>query len=309
MAEVSVIVPNYNHGSYLKQRIESILAQTYQDFEIILMDDHSTDDSWSILTAYASHPKVVACVYNEENSGSPFGQWERGFSLASGRYVWIAESDDWCEPGFLAELVQGISQDDHTVIAFAQSIAINAEGIILWRSFFPRLTQSFDGIEFIRLHMLTGNSIPNMSMAIFRRSVLDKINFTGTKEFALCGDWYFWIQLMKRGKVFVSGKPLNYFRKHGDDVSGKNYATGRNFVEEISILTLLLKEGLIDSARFQELLSLRHERFVDHKSRGIINQEASTVEPAFFDNAVPLQRMTFRYRHFKVLIKALFRLR
>lgn len=69
---VTVIVPNYNHELYLKQRIDSILCQTYQDLEIILLDDASKDGSADILLGYQGHPKVQRVLVNEVNSGSPF---------------------------------------------------------------------------------------------------------------------------------------------------------------------------------------------------------------------------------------------
>ena len=82
MPKVSVIVPNYNHAPYLKRRIDSILNQTYQDFELILLDDCSTDNSAEVLNEYASNPKVSHVVINEINSGSTFKQWDKGFALA-----------------------------------------------------------------------------------------------------------------------------------------------------------------------------------------------------------------------------------
>ena len=90
---LSVIIPNYCHARYLKERIESILAQSYQDFELIILDDCSTDNSREIIEQYRSNPRVKHIVYNEQNSGSPFVQWQRGFTLASGEYIWIAL---WC---------------------------------------------------------------------------------------------------------------------------------------------------------------------------------------------------------------------
>lgn len=78
MPTVSVIVPNYCHAPYLEQRIESILQQTFQDFELILLDDCSTDGSREILERYRNHPKVSGIFYNERNSGSPFKQWKKG---------------------------------------------------------------------------------------------------------------------------------------------------------------------------------------------------------------------------------------
>ena len=71
---VSVIVPNYNHAAYLRERLDSILNQTFQDFELILLDDCSTDASLLMLRDYATHPRVSQLVVNEKNTGSTFAQ-------------------------------------------------------------------------------------------------------------------------------------------------------------------------------------------------------------------------------------------
>ncbi|MFQ8758023.1 MAG: glycosyltransferase family 2 protein [Alistipes putredinis] len=92
--------------SLSRQRIESILQQTFQDFELILLDDCSTDGSREILERYRNHPKVSGIFYNERNSGSPFKQWKKGLSKATGDYVWIAESDDFSSPCFLERCVR-----------------------------------------------------------------------------------------------------------------------------------------------------------------------------------------------------------
>ena len=107
---VSVIIPNYNHAPYLDERIRSIAGQSFQDFEIILLDDCSTDQSISILNKWAKHPKISHFIVNKQNSGSTFLQWEKGFSLAKGKYIWIAESDDVAHPDFLNITVNYLNQ-------------------------------------------------------------------------------------------------------------------------------------------------------------------------------------------------------
>ena len=102
---VSIIVPNYNHALYLRERLDSIFSQTFQDFEVILLDDNSSDSSIEVLKEYAAHPKVSHFIVNATNSGSPFIQWEKGLSLSKGKYIWIAESDDSCEITFLEKLL------------------------------------------------------------------------------------------------------------------------------------------------------------------------------------------------------------
>ena len=72
--KVSVIIPNYRHARYLKERIDSVLEQTYRDFEVIILDDCSPDDSQEIIETYRSREKIAHIVYNEHNSGSTFVQ-------------------------------------------------------------------------------------------------------------------------------------------------------------------------------------------------------------------------------------------
>ena len=125
---VSVIIPNYNHEPYLRQRIDSVLAQTFGDFEVILLDDCSSDSSPTIIESYRHHPKVSRIVLNEQNSGSTFAQWKRGLALARGRYVWIAESDDYADPEFLATLVPLLDADPSAAMAFTGSHMVDADG-------------------------------------------------------------------------------------------------------------------------------------------------------------------------------------
>src|ERR1700730_10551870 len=113
--KVSVIIPNHNHAPYLRQRIDTVLQQTFQDFEVILMDDCSTDDSRAIISEYATDPRV-RIEFNGRNSGSAFKQWNKGVGLARGEYVWIAESDDYADLRLLERLVAVL--DEETKIVF-----------------------------------------------------------------------------------------------------------------------------------------------------------------------------------------------
>src|SRR5687768_8494009 len=134
MVEVSVIVPNYNHAPYLPARLNSILKQTYQDFEIIILDDCSTDNSRSIIEQYRGNSKVSHIIYNASNSGNTFHQWKKGMSIASGNLIWIAESDDYCERTFLEELVPSFHTNKNLVIAFCQSLVVQPDLKIIYKT-------------------------------------------------------------------------------------------------------------------------------------------------------------------------------
>ena len=104
---ISAIIPNYNHAPFLEERIRSILAQTRRPDEIIFLDDASTDDSLAVVSTFDCFSKVIV---NETNSGMPFKQWMKGIEVATGDCVWIAESDDSCEPRMLERLAESVEE-------------------------------------------------------------------------------------------------------------------------------------------------------------------------------------------------------
>ncbi|MDB4904555.1 MAG: hypothetical protein JWQ63_3836 [Mucilaginibacter sp.] len=278
---VSVIIPNYNHAAYLKQRIESVLNQTYQDFEVIILDDKSSDNSKEIIELYRDHPRVNQIVYNEQNSGSTFKQWQKGIELAKGEFIWIAESDDWCEPTLLETLAVGLINNKKCAIAYVQSIVINAEGYITYH--YANQTKLFtyiQGVNYIQEYLLHYNSIVNASMAVFRKEYYYNISKQYT-SFRFCGDWLFWIELAKEGSVFVSGKFLNYFRKHEKDVSGKVNATGYNFIEELRLLKILKDDKIITDRQFKNVLANLYHRYSDKKSE-FTNETRVDIEQLFY---------------------------
>lgn len=257
---VSVIIPNYNHAPFLVQRIDSVLRQTWQDLEIIILDDCSTDDSKSIIEQYRNHEKVSHIILNETNSGSTFKQWQRGIEFAKGEWIWIAESDDWCEPILLETLLDG--SKSNSSLAIAQSLVVAANGEILWSSKADYFEKNVEGLTFVQNKMLLDNfGIPNASMCIFKRSAYFNIDNEFT-NYKFCGDWLFWILIALQGDVFISGKVLNYFRKHEKDVSGEAYRTGLSYWEFFDLLESLQRRQVISQGEKNELFVSKFHLFL-----------------------------------------------
>jgi hypothetical protein len=231
MCAVSIIVPNYNHARFLEARIESILGQTYQDYELLLLDDASTDDSPSVIEKYASDSRV-SVHRNTTNSGSPFRQWNKGVALARGELIWIAESDDLAEPTLLEALVGLLQSDPLAVLAYCRSVVIDQGGnkIGTMDEFFAdldaeRWQHDFDNDgrnECVRC-LLVKNSIPNASAVVFRRSAYNEAG-GASEHLRLCGDWVAWARLLARGRVRYTAQPLNYFRAHESTVRSSTSA-------------------------------------------------------------------------------------
>lgn len=214
---VSVIIPNYNHAPYLKERIDSVLNQTYQDFEVIILDDCSPDNSVEVIEQYRSNPHVSHILINEQNTRNTFIQWERGISMAKGRYIWIAESDDVAELQLLETLIGQLEQHPDASVAFCHSRLIDADGALLSEqntknSAQPGQITIDDSCTFLR-HLLIFNYIYNASMAVFRRDVYDRAN-PDYKQFRYCGDWHFWASVCAAGRVIEVYDMLSRFRQH-----------------------------------------------------------------------------------------------
>lgn len=256
---VSVIIPNYNHAKYLNQRIDSVLNQTYQNFEVIILDDCSPDNSKQVIEAYRGHPKISTIVYNEQNSGTTFKQWDKGLQLAKGEWVWIAESDDWCEPTFLETLMGGVTEE--CSMAYAQSLFVTEDGSITWNSRAPHYAQVVNGKQFVQDHMLLTCGIANASMCIFRKKCYYNVDREFT-TFKLSGDWVFWVHVALQGNIFISGKVLNYFRKHGKDVSGPAFRNGLSYSDFFKVLDNFERHHIINSGQHRAVLVTKFSLFL-----------------------------------------------
>lgn len=224
MPKVSILIPNYNHSRFLKQRLDSVFNQTYQDFEVILFDDCSTDSSTEILEKYSQNPKVSYYIVNSKNSGSTFKQWNKGFSLAKGEYIWISESDDWANITFLQTVVPILESNSNVGIVLTQSYKADIESNILEKIDCGYSDYSFTkdiafvhGKDFILNKMLEYNGIPNASALVFKKELLKKAGFANENQ-RLFSDWLQWIKFLAISDIAICNQYLNYFREHQSTV-------------------------------------------------------------------------------------------
>jgi glycosyltransferase involved in cell wall biosynthesis len=228
MPRVSVIVPNYNHARFLPKRIDSVLRQTFQDFELILLDDCSTDESRPILSEYASDPRV-RLELNEVNSGSPFKQWSKGIRIARGELIWIAESDDYADARLLERLVAILENDPAVAFAYCRSWVVDEDDNLhgfedsclghlephRWEADFYA-----DGRQECQNHFIYNNPAANASSVVFRRAACELVG--GVDEtMRTSGDWKLWAAMALTGKVAYLSEPLNYYRLHNATVRNR----------------------------------------------------------------------------------------
>ncbi|MDR1707138.1 MAG: glycosyltransferase [Prevotella sp.] len=237
---VSVILPTYNHAPYLKQRIDSILNQTYQDFELIILDDCSPDNSREIIESYRNNLHISHIIYNETNSGSTFMQWEKGIQLAKGEYIWIAESDDFADVTFLEKTMNSIYEFNSAFCFSLTSIVDKDNNEVMKQP--PMLHgKSINLNQFTKGYLLFSNPICNASMVVFRKDALDETVWNRITEFRYCGDWLLWGSFKGGANTTVSEvkEYLNFFRTHSVNVSNKSEINGLGIIEGYKVSKII----------------------------------------------------------------------
>ena len=197
MISVSVIVPVYNAERYLERCVNSIFAQTFTDYELILVDDGSTDGSGKMCDDYAqSNPQV--CVIHQANQGVSAAR-QKGLDAANGQYVIFADPDDWVEPTMLEELLKvAINNDADVVIC---DFWINSSEVTGDRKYQNPRALSSDSLlrQLIsrELHGFTWNKL-------YRSSCLRKYHVTFPQGINYCEDLWFNCKLFLNQNVTVA---------------------------------------------------------------------------------------------------------
>ncbi|MEM9010553.1 MAG: glycosyltransferase [Pseudomonadota bacterium] len=241
---VSVVLPNYNCGPYLEARLTSIRAQSFQDFELILLDDASTDGSEEMLEQEAERRPGSTLLLRQENGASPFAQWLAGMDAASAELVWLAEADDWADPDFLAALLPHF--DDRNVrLAHTASVPVDAAGdplgaydaLYLDRIAPGRWQQSFIATdqEEATAGLGLANTIPNASAVMLRRFQPSPEERAELSAMRLAGDWLFYLMALRGGFLSYEARPLNYHRRHGETQTARLEGTADYFRETAKV--------------------------------------------------------------------------
>ncbi|WP_240410127.1 glycosyltransferase family 2 protein [Flavisolibacter nicotianae] len=227
--DVSVIIPNYNHAAFLERRIDSVIHQTFTNYEIIILDDCSSDNSRAIIEKYRKEEKVKHIVYNEQNSGNTFSQWKKGLSLAKGKFIWFAESDDYNDSRFLEKMVPVIAGNKNIGLVFCSSFLVNEHDEILQSWTFGKAPDRpedgyglYTGRQFFFEHLVHKNVIPNASGVLIRRGQLVGNSVWISEDLKNSGDWKLWLHLSLCADIAYVSETLNYFRKHGSNVTRSN---------------------------------------------------------------------------------------
>lgn len=249
---VSVIIPNYNYADFIIERIDSILSQTYPIYELIILDDASSDNSAEIIKAKISEIKKqkpdlkIKLIVNEKNSGGcVFSQWQKGLKNVTGDFVWIAEADDSADKHFIEVAMQKFDQYQNAVLFYSDSRRIDQNGEIIsdtsidlediWHC--GRWEKDFynDGKNENVEYLSANNTIINVSGVVWKNIKELAEIFDEAKEYKIAGDWYIYTRILEYGDIVYSSKPLNYYRKHDKGSASTIIAPTREYAEVLKV--------------------------------------------------------------------------
>lgn len=270
---ITAIVPNYNHARFLKERLRSIVDQTYPHIKIIVLDDCSTDNSREVITRIAAEcPRPIELHFNKKNAGNVFAQWRKGVELADQDLIWLCESDDFCDPKFAASMVKHF-QDMSVTMAFGQIQFCNAQGVFV--DGMDKIRQSAEDLdwsstvkrpaaEWFSKALGTRNVISNVGGCMFRRQELPLEVWEEAQTFRITGDWFLYSRIAGGGQIVYEPSSVAYFRQHGSNTSASNFTRDYYYREYGQLMLAIIEMWDVPQAtrkRFLEIVQFEFEHF------------------------------------------------
>ena len=247
MQKVSVVIPAYNHGGYIGEAISSVLESNYQNIEIIVIDDGSTDNTMQVVAAFKN-----VLYYHQENSGA-HNAINRGVSLASGELIAILNDDDKFSKNHLSEAVSNLETYGNSL--FVGRAEVFGEGI----KFKLLKDHILSSVKMVEDHgwvlsLFQINWSTSTSSFVFDKELFTKLG--GFHGFSLCHDLDFLLRALfvEKVSVGVSDSPTWYYRCHETN-SGSSINAIKQASEIVYTLCRIL-DPIIDKISSDHLLSL-----------------------------------------------------
>ncbi len=220
MSKVSIIMPNYNGSRFIEKAIRSIMTQTYQDWELVLMDDCSKDDSLEIANKLAGEDQRIKVNQNPQNSGTAKTR-NNALRKASGDYIAFLDSDDWWEPEYLNEQIK-LLKDSSADLVYCNYTMVDENGKFIKNinKYRAQLTYK-DNLWSNHIGQLAG---------LFKRSAAPNV-FYDESLGSIKDDYAFWLDVLKNCKYGVgNNKTLAHYRVFsGSITSGKHKLVAPHF--------------------------------------------------------------------------------
>lgn len=221
---VSIIFTSFNHKEYLKQALDSLINQTYSNYELIIVDDCSTDGSQEILLKYKFLDKVTL-ILQTINSGSYVKASNYGASFAKGEYLLFAQCDDFAEVNQIEVLLNAFHRNPTAGVVFSKSNLVDEKGKVFSDDYYGREKRFKEAVKNNGLIKATKMKeflsfscvIPNLSAALIKHNLFKEVRGL-SEQYLVVADWEFWLDLTEKTDFYYVSQPLNYFRQHATTI-------------------------------------------------------------------------------------------
>ena len=205
-AKVSVYIPVYNYGKYVEKAIKSVIDQTFDDWELIVINDGSNDDSEDIIAKYESHPKIM--TVNQKNRGLTITS-NIALRLSSGEYFMRLDGDDYLDENAFLVMASFLDKHPEIGLVYPDYYLINENGNVISLERRERITDGENPVLDIP---------PHGACTMFRRNIL--LELGGYSEDISCQDGYdIWLRFLDHHKPGNINLPLFYYRQHSNSLT------------------------------------------------------------------------------------------
>ncbi len=243
--KVSVIVPTYNRAGMVTETIDSILAQTFDDFELIVVDNESTDNTEEVIKSYTDNRVKY---YKNQNNGVVAVNRNYGISKAQGQYIAFCDDDDLWLPEKLEKQMLEFEKDNQIGLVCTNAIVFSEDG-----EHGERIKARLKDSHFTFESLLRGNAIISSSVLV-RKLVIDDVGMIDeSPEIFRAEDYAFWLSIAKKYRIKYIDLPLIKYRIHTGAYSSKAFSQVAELVK--AVYKKLLNKGIIDSKLYQKSIN------------------------------------------------------
>jgi glycosyltransferase involved in cell wall biosynthesis len=211
MPNISIILPCFNHGLYIAQAIEGVLEQTYNDFELIIIDDGSQDKSKQIIEYYARKDKRIIPIFQGTNVG-PGAARNAGLKISSGNFIAFCDADDIWEREKLKLQLNILSEFEEYDVVHSDAIIVDSNGNSTGKKF----SELFQKDKTLHGNLLNGICLTNFintQTVLMKRRCFHSVGYF-PEDCRVAEDWVYWVKLAKGHNFFYIDLPLAKYRIH-----------------------------------------------------------------------------------------------
>ncbi len=261
---ISVLINNYNYGRFLSEAIESVLSQTYGDWELIIVDDGSQDDSWDVIRSFSErYPDRIKSICKE--NGGQASCFNAGFAASSGDVIAFLDSDDYWFPTKLEVIAK--AHENHEYVAHGKKFSDE--------SFYRADTVQNDKRSgYLRKYGVFDSYNLTTSVVSFSRKLLEKILPMPEEGYRVCADHYVKMAALYYTNIYYIPEELTYYRIHGSNAYASLDIQGRaqSHDEELDFMSVeYFNERLLAENDKAELIPHRCLRLTEEFYKEIGN--------------------------------------